>query len=130
MQHPKDIGFIFSLPPVAPESGLNGEFLSVLQLRKAAFFGTTLSRQRRVGAVVAKRQSQQQVARAGGKQISVDIEKPVGLGFKESRAAGGGLVVTVRAVYMNTDICHSIVAMQRLLDACVVLAVAAAQVSM
>lgn len=28
--------------------------------------------------------------------LQVDIEKPLGLNFKESKAAGGGLVVTVR----------------------------------
>ncbi len=105
MQHPTDIGFVFSLPPVAHELGLSAEFFILLQVRKAAFFGTTLSGQRRVGAVAAKRHAQQQVVRAAGKQISVDIEKPVGLGFKESRAAGGGLVVTVSAACMNTDTC-------------------------
>ncbi len=66
-------------------------------MRKAAFFGTSVSGHRRVGAVLATRQAQQQVVLAAGKQISVDIEKPVGLGFTESKAAGGGLVVTVGA---------------------------------
>jgi hypothetical protein len=31
-------------------------------------------------------------------QISADVEKPIGLTFKESKAKGGGLVVTVSSL--------------------------------
>ena len=34
--------------------------------------------------------------------FQVDIEKPLGLNFKESKAAGGGLVVTVRVPSRST----------------------------
>lgn len=42
---------------------------------------------------------QQRLVTMAAKQISVDIEKPIGLAFKESKAAGGGLVVTVGAIF-------------------------------
>ena len=45
------------------------------------------------GAAAAAR-APQLVVRAG-QQISADVEKPIGLTFKESKAKGGGLVVTV-----------------------------------
>mmetsp|Transcript_5476 Transcript_5476/g.15689 ORF Transcript_5476/g.15689 Transcript_5476/m.15689 type:complete len:250 (-) Transcript_5476:322-1071(-) len=54
------------------------------QLRTAAFSGA-----RRVAGA-----RQQRLVTMAAKQISVDIEKPIGLAFKESKAAGGGLVVT------------------------------------
>ena len=63
------------------------------QVRHASFFGTSLPAQRRDAVVQARRP--QLAVRAAGKQIPVDIEKPIGLSFKESKAAGGGLVVTV-----------------------------------
>lgn len=63
-----------------------------LPVRQAAYFGTALPQQRR-GAVAASRRPQLAV-RAAGKQVSVDIEKPIGLKYKESKAKGGGLVVT------------------------------------
>jgi rubredoxin len=63
-----------------------------LPARRAAFFGTSPLAQRRGVAAVARRQ--QLAVHAAAKQISVEIEKPIGLGFKESKAKGGGLVVT------------------------------------
>lgn len=63
--------------------------------RRAAFFGTSLPAARRGAAIAA--QAPQLVVRAAGQQISADVEKPIGLTFKESKAKGGGLVVTVRA---------------------------------
>lgn len=68
---------------VVPSHSLSG--------RRAAFSGTPLARK----AVLSRpSQSMRQGVVAAGKQIPVDIEKPVGLAFKESKAAGGGLVVT------------------------------------
>ena len=62
------------------------------QVKRAAFFGASLPSARR-GAVAAAR-TPQLVVRAA-QQISADVEKPIGLTFKESKAKGGGLVVTV-----------------------------------
>jgi hypothetical protein len=64
----------------------------LLQVKRAAFFGASLPTARR-GAVAAAR-APQLVVRAA-QQISADVEKPIGLTFKESKAKGGGLVVTV-----------------------------------
>lgn len=64
-------------------------------MRRAALFGTSLPAQRK-GAVAAARRPLPAVCAA--KQIPVEIEKPIGLGLKESKAKGGGLVVTVSAV--------------------------------
>lgn len=63
-----------------------------------AFLGTALPTARpfRQAVTLSARRSAAPVIRAAAKQIQVDIEKPIGLNFKESKAAGGGLVVTVR----------------------------------
>jgi rubredoxin len=60
-------------------------------VKRAAFLGASLPTARR-GAVAAAR-APQLVVRAA-QQISADVEKPIGLTFKESKAKGGGLVVT------------------------------------
>ena len=59
--------------------------------------GSTLPMTRPVRASkpLTARRNAATVTRAAAKQIQVDIEKPIGLTFKESKAAGGGLVVTV-----------------------------------
>lgn len=64
---------------------------SMFSGRRHAFSGTALGQK----AMLARPSQQlRQAVVAAAKQISVDIEKPVGLAFKESKAAGGGLVVT------------------------------------
>ena len=68
-------------------------------MKRAAFFGASLPTARR-GAVAAAR-TPQLVVRAA-QQISADVEKPIGLTFKESKAKGGGLVVTVSSYCVFT----------------------------
>lgn len=53
-----------------------------------------MARPFRQAAPLSVRRAAAPVIRAAAKQIQVDIEKPIGLNFKESKAAGGGLVVT------------------------------------
>lgn len=94
-------GFIRFLQ--APYEGAYRRRFSESQGRRAAFSGTPVARK----ALLRKpSQSMRQVVVAAAKQISVDIEKPVGLAFKESKAAGGGLVVTVRFVFVLAAVCH------------------------
>ena len=54
-----------------------------------------MARPNSTAAPLSMRRNTATVTRAAAKQIQVDIEKPIGLTFKESKAAGGGLVVTV-----------------------------------
>jgi len=53
-----------------------------------------MARPFRQAAPLTARRSAAPAIRAAAKQIQVDIEKPTGLNFKESKAPGGGLVVT------------------------------------
>lgn len=71
-------------------------------MRRAAFFGTSLPAARRGSVAVAR--APQLTVRAG-QQISADVEKPIGLTFKESKAKGGGLVVTVRLGLQAVQLC-------------------------
>jgi hypothetical protein len=74
-----------------------------MQGRRHAFSGTALGQK----AMLARPSQQlRQAVVAAAKQISVDIEKPVGLAFKESKAAGGGLVVTVISLHIEAETVH------------------------